>query len=458
MSVSDKYLKGRSLSQKIRVMIVDDSVVVRGMFSKWLEEVNDIEVIAVHRNGLLAVNNIANDNPDVVLLDIEMPEMDGITALPLLLENCPSTKVIISSTLTTRNAEISLRAMALGAVDYVAKPQGSGGLTGASEFKAELIQKIRVFGGVVNPIEAGPAGAVNFKASTAAKMGFSASSAVRPSFSGSSASQSRVVRPVGFKKPLKESSSSDNKPFKIGEAKPTGKPQVERAATSAKQTIARSNPSAVSRATKAPGEEAQLHRFSKTLPKIIVIGASTGGPPALLEVTKAINDDVDHLPVLITQHMPASFTAILAQHIAKATGRECKEGEHGEEVRNGVIYVAPGGKHMSLSGSGFSVKIHLDDGPQINYCKPSVDPLFESAAKIFKKAVLSVILTGMGNDGTGGAEKIISQGGSVIVQDEESSVVWGMPGSAAQEGFVCEILPLQNIGRRVSSLIKGKVL
>lgn len=421
MSVSDKYLKNRGRGQKVRVMIVDDSVVVRGMFSKWLDGLADIEVIALHRNGKLAVDNIAADKPDVVLLDIEMPVMDGITALPQLIKNCPDAKIVISSTLTTRNAEISLKAMALGAVDYVAKPQGSGGLTVATEFKAELIQKIRVFGGAVDPTQAGAAG----------RAGFKASSATRPAFSAGAA-RSRVAGSSALKK------------------------GATPASTPAGRATAAASPSIVGRMV-AANATGKMHPVSKMLPKAIVVGSSTGGPPALIEFAKAVNKDIDHIPMFITQHMPASFTKILATHISKATGRKCKEAEDGEAVQNGTIYVAPGGRHMSLVGSGFAIKIKLDDGPQINFCKPSVDPLFMTASDIYKKSLVSVILTGMGNDGTPGAGNIIKQGGTVIVQDEATSVVWGMPGAAVNAGVVCEVLPLNKIGPRVSNIVKGKV-
>ncbi|MBL1422233.1 MAG: chemotaxis response regulator protein-glutamate methylesterase [Alphaproteobacteria bacterium] len=424
MSVSDKYMKTRH--QKVRVMIVDDSVVVRGLFSKWLSGLADIEVIAVHRNGKLAVDNIASDKPDVVLLDIEMPVMDGITALPLLLKNYPDTKIVISSTLTTRNAEISLKAMALGAVDYVAKPQGAGGLSGSPEFKAELIQKIRVFGGVVDPVHAGGAGKANFKASSAA----------RSVIGSAGVSRARITSPT---------SPALNR----GVASAPGRDdRVMRAAKVAPSIVGRARPSGVA---------AKMHPISTSLPKAIVVGSSTGGPPALIELTKSIAKDVDHIPIFITQHMPASFTKILAQHIAKATGRACKEAENGEAVKNGTIYIAPGGQHMSLTGTGFSVKIKLDDGPQINFCKPSVDPLFMTAATIYKKSLLSVILTGMGNDGTPGAGQVINQGGTVLVQDEKTSVVWGMPGSAVHAGVVSEVLPLTKIGPKVSNIVRGKM-
>lgn len=443
MSVSEKYVKSRNFADKVRVMIVDDSVVVRGMFCKWLEGLSDIEVIVTHRNGKLAVDNIAEDKPDVVLLDIEMPEMDGITALPLLRKNFPHAKIIISSTLTTRNAEISLKAMSLGAVDYVAKPSGIGGLSSATEFKAELIQKIRVFGGVVDPTQAGGAGHVSFKASGAA----------RPSMANANASRSRAhaTRPA-------TSSSATSSRASISSISPAPHAPVSRVPvqSAVRTSLARTAPSLVSRAGAGAGN-GKMQPMSRVIPKALVIGSSTGGPPALIELTKDITSAIDHIPVFITQHMPASFTKILAQHISKAIGRTCKEAEDGETVKNGVIYVAPGGQHMSLVGSGFSVKIKLDDGPQINFCKPSVDPLFMSAAGIYKKSLLSVILTGMGNDGTPGAGKVIEQGGSVIVQDEATSVVWGMPGAAVHSGVVCEVLPLGRIGARVSSIVRGKV-
>ena len=164
---------------------------------------------------------------------------------------------------------------------------------------------------------------------------------------------------------------------------------------------------------------------------------------------------IGKLPVLLTQHMPPTFTTILAQHMSKVTRAEALEAIDGEAVVAGRVYVAPGAKHMRLARKAGQVSIALDDGPPINYCKPAVDPLFQSASEIFGPATLGVVLTGMGSDGARGAVSIADAGGSVIAQDEASCVVWGMPQAAAQAGACAAVLPLNDIGRTVSRIVQG---
>jgi two-component system chemotaxis response regulator CheB len=204
------------------------------------------------------------------------------------------------------------------------------------------------------------------------------------------------------------------------------------------------------------GPTYKLRPFSLTAPRILVIGASTGGPQALMSVLSQINEVTQSAPVLITQHMPPTFTTILAEHLARTSRRPTREPAHGETVRAGNIYVAPGGRHMRLERRNGTAMIALDDGPPINYCKPAVDPLFSSAAQVWGSWVLAVILTGLGSDGTRGAVDVTAACGSVIAQDEASSVIWGMPGSAVQAGLCSAVLPLDRIGSKIVRLFSGE--
>jgi two-component system chemotaxis response regulator CheB len=187
----------------------------------------------------------------------------------------------------------------------------------------------------------------------------------------------------------------------------------------------------------------------------VVIGSSTGGPQALQILLRALGPVFDRVPVLITQHMPPTFTTILAEHIARATGRPAHEGQNGEMLAPGRIYVAPGAHHMMIARDGERARIVINDDPPVNFCRPSVDPLFASAAATFGPATLALVLTGMGSDGTDGASIIAEAGGSVIAQDEATSVIWGMPGSAAEAGICAGILPLESIAPRVGELVRG---
>jgi two-component system chemotaxis response regulator CheB len=186
-----------------------------------------------------------------------------------------------------------------------------------------------------------------------------------------------------------------------------------------------------------------------------LIGSSTGGPQALIAVLSHLAPVVERVPVLITQHMPPTFTTILAEHIARASGKPAHEGIDGEPVLPGNIYIAPGGRHMQVVRQNGAPYIALDDGPLVNFCKPAVDPLFFSAAKVWGPSILAVILTGMGSDGSRGGGEIVRGGGSVIAQDEASSVVWGMPGAAAHAGICAAILPLEQIAPKIVRLFSG---
>jgi two-component system chemotaxis response regulator CheB len=354
----------------IRVMIVDDAVVVRGLMSRWLSEESGIEVVGTFRNGREAVDNVLKLKPDVVILDIDMPELDGLSALPLLLARKSDLVVIMASTLTRRNAEVSLKALSLGAIDYVTKPETSREIMFTQSFRREIIEKIRHLG--------------------------------RRAFSAS-------LHPKSLR----------------GGA---GDPRAQ----------------AIS-----------LRPFSPVPPRVLAIGSSTGGPQALQVLVRGLSPVLARLPVVITQHMPPTFTAILAEHLARAANRSAHEGVHGETIKPGTLYVAPGGKHMRLDRHAETAVIAIGDDAPVHFCKPAVDPLFQSAATAFGPALLAVVLTGMGTDGTEGGRDIAAGGGSIIAQDEASSVVWGMPGSAAHSGQCSAVLPLEEIASRIVRLVNG---
>jgi two-component system chemotaxis response regulator CheB len=363
-------------------MVVDDSVVIRGLISRWVNAEADMEVVASLRTGLDAVNQLDRIKPDVAVLDIEMPELDGISALPQLLAKKRDLIVIMASTLTLRNAEISFKALSLGASDYIPKPESTREASAAETFHHDLIQKIRAFGAKVRRV------------------------------------QPAIASPS------------------LAPALP-----ADRYAPAARAAVAQ--PTLMKRA------------FGTQAPRVLVIGSSTGGPQALMSLVTELGPVIDRCPVLITQHMPPTFTTILAEHLARSSKRPAHEGVDGEPVKAGTIYLAPGGRHMRVVRRGLDAAIALDDGPAVNFCKPAVDPLFISAIDVWQGGVLAVILTGMGSDGMRGGKEIVAAGGNVIAQDEASSVVWGMPGAAANAGICAAILPLNQIGQKVVRVFAG---
>ncbi len=357
----------------IHVMLVDDSVVVRGFIGRILESEPNIKVVASVSNGEQCVNSAGRHQPDIVILDVEMPVMDGITALPKILAAAPGTRVIMCSTLTLRNAEITLKAFSLGATECIAKPSNSAEIRSADSFKDDLI---------------------------------------------------RMVKTLGKKK-----TGIPSRAPSIG--LPPGATSFTGGATGAlKQKTAY---------TLREHVKGEIFR-----PNVLAIGSSTGGPQALFKVISNFkNFDV---PIILTQHMPATFTKILAQHITQNTGVPAFEGEEGMLVERGNVYVAPGGLHMTFVKRGMEIRIALNDGPPESFCKPSVDPMLRSAIDVWGPRFLTVILTGMGSDGLNGSKKLVEAGGRVIAQNQETSVVWGMPGAVATNGLCTAVLPLEEIG------------
>ncbi len=352
------------MAQKIRVMLVDDSAVIRGLYDRALKTDSMIEVVSSASNGEIALNMLRNTQADIIILDIEMPVMDGLTALPEMLKLSPKSKVIMSSTLTTRNAEASIKAMQLGAADYIAKPSSKAAHE-VEDFYALLLRKIHAL----------------------APKGIPMPEQVRA-----------VVSPLA---PL---------PPPVGV-----------------------HLSSIRQLAQPPRAEA------------LAIASSTGGPNALLTVFREFNGMKLRTPIFITQHMPANFTTTLAEHIAKVSGIDCHEAKHGEVVKSGVIYLAPGDFHMTVKRDGTQLVLELDQNPQENFCRPSADPMLRSLAKAYGDKLLVAVLTGLGADGARGAIDVVERGGTVIAQDEATSVVYGMPKAVVDAKLTSAILPLPHI-------------
>lgn len=367
MSISNEH----SGEEPITVALVDDSSVLRGILRRILESDTGIKVVGSVSNGEMGVSVAEAKKPDVLILDVEMPVMDGLSALPGILKASPATKVIMCSSLTERGAGVTMKAMSLGAVECIVKP-GSASDTGPeSVFQKNLIALVKNLGGS--------------GAAKRAKGGGSVLTSIRR----------ETVKSAPQTEPPLIQLRDDTRAYR-------GKP------------------------------------------RIIAIGSSTGGPQALFTVLKNLKGlDV---PIVITQHMPETFTKTLTEHIHMQTGIPSHEAEDGMLVEKGHIYVARGGRHMLFASSGDTLKIVLDNGAPENFCKPAVDPMLRSLIEFYGQRVLCAILTGMGSDGMLGARMLVENGGRVIAQDKETSVVWGMPGAVATNGLCSAVLPLNEIG------------
>ena len=373
-----------AVERPIRVMVVDDAIVARRLLTRWIGAEHDMIVAACLRTGREAVDQVEACDPDVIVLDVDMPELDGISALPLLLRKKPDLVVIMASTLTRRSAEVSLRALALGAADYIPKPQAALDAAMSVAFHRELIDKIRGLGRRRLP-----------------------------------ARRDATIPPARERLPAA--------------GRPGAVPPYAEAAILG------------------------LRQFARAVPRALLIGASTGGPQALTSLIGQMGTTLERAPILITQHMPPTFTTVLAEHLTRVSGHCVREAEHDEAVVAGSVYVAPGGRHMRVvRGRDGAPAIALGDDPPINFCKPAVDPLLSSAAALWGAGSMALVLTGMGSDGTRGAADIAAAGGSVIAQDEATSVVWGMPRSVAQAGLCSAVLPLGEIAAKVNRLFAGE--
>jgi two-component system chemotaxis response regulator CheB len=353
----------------IRVMVVDDSVVVRKIVTDVLSADPDIEVVGTAVNGRIAVGKLEQLKPDLITMDIEMPEMNGIEAVRAIRATRNRVPIVMFSTLTERGASATLDALSAGANEYVTKPANVGSVSQSMEsVREQLIPKIKALTG--RPVVLGPA---------------------------------RTAAPPP----------------------PPPRPAAPRT---------------------GPGKK----------PAVLVIGSSTGGPEALAQVLPMLPATLP-VPVLLVQHMPPVFTRQFAQRLDRLSPLRVVEAADGSPLVPGTAHLAPGDHHLVVRASPRGLQTGLHQGPPENFCRPAVDPLFRSAVAAYDGAVLAVVLTGMGSDGRNGAAEIRAGGGTVVVQDQATSVVWGMPGAIAQAGLADEVLPLGRIAEAINRHLAGVV-
>ncbi len=341
---------------KTRVLIVDDSVVIRRLLTTVLAGDPDIEVVGAAANGHIALGKLPQVNPDVVILDVEMPEMNGLETLAVLRRDYPLLPVIMFSALTEKGAVHTLEALSLGATDYLTKPTNAGSADAATaKVREELIPRIKAL----------------------------------------------------------------------------HRPTIARVASPPRPVVAA--------APRPPAGETV---------DVVAIGVSTGGPNALAALLPRLPAGLP-TPILVVQHMPPLFTRFLADRLNGQCGLAVREGAPGEKVEPGTVWIAPGDWHMVVERAAGGVELRTHQAPPENSCRPAVDVLFRSVASVYGPRILAVVLTGMGQDGLRGAEEIHDCGGRVVVQDEASSVVWGMPGFIANAGIADRVLPLDQIAQEI---------
>jgi len=341
----------------IRVLVVDDSVVIRKLLSETLSRDPALEVVGVASDGRIALAKIPLLRPDLITLDIEMPVMNGLEALAALRKLYPKLPVIMFSTLTEHGAAATLDALSLGASDYATKPSNTGSIAVAVEaVNHELIPKIKALCGTAT--------------------------------------------------------------LKIG---PLTQPRL------------------------VPKNLVRL----KSRIEVVAIGTSTGGPNALAEVLPRIAKDFP-VPIVLVQHMPPIFTRLLAERLTARSVIPVEEGSEGVTLSPGHAWIAPGNYHMRVVRAGVGRRLTLNQAPPENYCRPAVDVLFRSVAVAYGASVLAVVMTGMGSDGALGARDIRNAGGEIIIQDEASSVVWGMPGLVRASGLDDAAYPLDHLATEIT--------
>jgi two-component system, chemotaxis family, protein-glutamate methylesterase/glutaminase len=394
----------RANAAAVRVAVVDDSVVVRGLLSRWLGETAGVEVVGTFRSGREIIDALPGVAPKIILLDLDMPDMDGITALPLILAKSPDSRVIVVSSLSVHGAELTMRSLMRGATDYLPKPSNHREVSTSADFRQALIAKVLAVGGVRAISRAAPAPPATPVAS--------------PYVRAPAGTPARA--PAAPVTPLRTPLGAQT-------------PPVER------------------------GGAVRLRPLERVRPKIVVIGASTGGPQALVAVLARMKPAIGRVPVVVAQHMPPIFGAIFASHLKQHAGLPAAEAVDGKPLAPGTIYLAPGGCHTVIrrKPDGQFVIAMLPSEARGPW-RPSIDLLFSSAAETYGHEALAIALTGMGRDGTEGAMHLARRGANIVVQDEASSVVWGIPGSIAEAGFANALLPPEKLGELAVSLLEGQ--
>lgn len=372
------------MSDKIKIIIVDDSITYRQIMLAVIDKISDAQCVATAASGQIALRKINEFKPDLVLLDVVMPDMDGVATLQQIKQAHPSIEAIMISSFDMNNAKETLRSLQIGALDFIAKPKVNQPEQGIEE----LVQYLKPFIDLL---------------------------------------QTKKYARLSQRRPLI----------------PIVESSIEKITTptTIKQTIA----------SPAMGALTQKRKFD-----LIVIGISTGGPKALDQLIPQLTAQLP-CPVIIVQHMPPMFTESLAIKLNEISPLSVSEVKGGEKLNDGHIYIAQGGKHLIIRShleDGFYLAI--TDAPPVNNCRPSVDVLFQSVAASFKGKVLAIIMTGMGRDGTEGVRSLKQKGAMCLIQDQDSSIVWGMPGSVYEAGLADEIIPLHKLSQKIMQLVMAR--
>lgn len=408
------------MEKPIRVMLCDDSSTMRRLIRKSIESDPRIKVVAEARNGKECVEQLPIAKPEALVLDVEMPVLGGIETVKAIRGNKQTLPIIMFSALTSRGAEATFDAIQAGANSFATKPTSTGHIEGAiKEVKNSLIPLIISLSR--KPSVKRTSVVVSKKSVAAPQKGIVATK------------QSNPIQVVDARetpkldKPVKDIVTSANrKPIKHPVAK-----AIKKIASDAPEVSSSNN-------TRGP-----------SVTDIIAVGVSTGGPDALEKVLSSVPKGFS-IPILITQHMPAVFTTMLAQRLSQKTGHKVIEAKNGQTVRPCEILIAPGDFHMTLERKGTAVTTLLTQDPPENSCRPAVDPMFRSVASLYGQRALGIVLTGMGRDGTEGARALKAAGALVYVQDEATSVVWGMPGKTYEAGLADIVLPINEIGHAIA--------
>ena len=365
------------MNDNLKVLVVDDMVTQRHILTKAISDAQGIELIGTAPNGKIALAKIGIRQPDLVLMDMFMPDMDGLETLAQIKTNYPNVEVIMLTAINHQMAELTIKALDAGALDFILKPVGKSAEESMAQLRSELLRLISL---------------------------------------ARARKYARQIRGIS-------ANSAGHSP-------------------SAKTSVPECTP---------------FQTSGRRIPRIdvVVIGVSTGGPGALQEIVPQFPHDFP-VPILVVQHMPPMFTASLASRLNQFSKIRVVEGQEGNKIEKGVMYIAPGGRHLVVRKDSLGIRtVGIVDSPPVHSCRPSADVLFRSAAMVYGGKILSVVLTGMGSDGTSGVAAIRRKGGYSIVQDAKSSVIWGMPGSVVDAGEADEIIALDCMASKITEIAVG---
>jgi two-component system chemotaxis response regulator CheB len=432
------------VTRAIRVLLVDDSSVVRRLLTSALTNHLEIDVVGTAANGILALSKVEQLEPDAIILDVEMPEMDGIAMLKKLREKRPTLPVIMFSTLTERGANVTFDALAAGASDYVLKPSTSGGETLDNVVNNYLVPKLIALtlsrataaGGVGRALLETPVERRSDDKTIAPKAAFTK----HPSLANNAFNTTPITATFAAKNLLKPALTL-NAPGPALPSTPVGA-TLRDSGSSRAAAFSAGGLSALQRL------QASTQALGRKPVQIVAIAASTGGPNALSDVLSRLPKGLP-VPVVVVQHMPPIFTRCLADRLSQRCELQVVESEGGEQLRPGTVYIAPGNRHLELVRDLEGVRTLLTDGPPENSCRPAADVLFRSVVKTYGASALCVVLTGMGQDGARGAREIHEVGGRVIVQSGPTCVIWGMPKAVEEAGLADEVVPLPDMAQAI---------